>query len=156
MMKMMGKSAMYDVIHAHKYTLLVITELSCSDCVIYMYMWIKYKYISFLFPMFIHGLLAVTERNNVWEMDIESPPWGNKWQNLMRLWHSLTDFSGDNNCSLSTYLCIIVAYFCIHFQSLKGGKNQYWCSQSLFNCPFPCYLYDYNGNFAKFLEFSSY
>lgn len=22
----------------------------------------------------------------------------------MRLWHSLTDFSGDNNCSLSTYL----------------------------------------------------
>lgn len=55
-------------------------------------------------------------------MDIESPPWGNKWQNVMRLWHSLTDFSGDNNCSLSTYLCIIVAYFCIHFQSLKGGK----------------------------------
>lgn len=88
-------------------------------------------------------------------MDIESPPWGNKWQTVMRLWHSLTDFSGDNNCSLSTYLCIIVAYFCIHFQSLKGGKNQYWCSQSLFNCLFPCYLYD-NGNFAKFLEFSSY
>lgn len=44
----------------------------------------------------------------------------------MRLWHSLTDFSGDNYCSLSTYLCIIVAYFCIHFQSLKGEKNQYW------------------------------
>lgn len=82
-----------------------------------------------IFPFYFHvysWFASCQREKQCLRMDIESPPRGNKWQNVMRLWHSLTDFSGDNYCSLSTYLCIIVAYFCIHFQSLKGEKNQYW------------------------------